>query len=454
VTEAKTVVEDSPSHPEVVEAYPEVVEAPRWTCSLGGAYITTTAVYGAVPILHSGAGCGISQLLGVYYAAGENAAGGQGGTSTPCSCLIEKHVIFGGEDKLRKLIDSTLQMMEGDLYVVISGCVPALIGDDIEAVVKEFKGKGDIIFVNSAGFKGNTFDGYEDFFGAVIDQLLEPRKQEKKVVNILGVVPFQHLFWKGDLNTVKELLAKLGVKANILFTQFDGVKKLKEIPEAELNIVLSTWNGHKTAKKLKETFDQDYISFPSVPIGPKQTSEFLRAVARKLELPEIEVEAVIAEEERRAYRWVEYLTDAIIIGMPHPYAAFIGDTNTIIGITKFLANEAGYLPEIVQITDEPPEESRDQIVRELTDGIESVLKPEIIFEKDAFRIRENLRNRSFQVMLATSLEKWPAAKEFAVSHLSIAFPTYDRVIVEKTYAGYRGGTGLLEDLLSKYVGPL
>jgi nitrogenase molybdenum-iron protein beta chain len=447
MTEAETIIEDSP-------AYPEIVEAPRWTCSFGGAYITTTAVYGAVPILHSGAGCGIAQLLGVHYAAGENAAGGQGGTSTPCSCLIEKHVIFGGEEKLRKLIDSTLQMMEGDLYVVISGCVPALIGDDIEAVVKEFKGKRDIIFVNTAGFKGNTFDGYEDFLGAVIDQLLEPRQKEKKVVNILGVVPFQHLFWKGDLNTIKELLAKIGVKANILFTQFDGVKKLKEIPKAELNIVLSTWNGHKTAEKLKEIFDQDYISFPSVPIGPKQTSAFLRAVAEKLGISTIEVEALIAEEERRAYRWVEYLTDAIIIGLPHPYAAFVGDTNTIIGVTKFLANEAGYLPEIVQITDEPPEESRELIVQELTDGIESVLKPEIIFEKDTFKIRENLRNRSFQIMLATSLEKWPAAKEFSVSHLSIAFPSYDRVIVERTYAGYRGGTGLLEDLLSKSAGPL
>jgi len=58
MTEAKTELQEA-------SLYPEIVEAPRWTCSLGGAYITTTAVYGAVPILHSGAGCGIAQLLGV-----------------------------------------------------------------------------------------------------------------------------------------------------------------------------------------------------------------------------------------------------------------------------------------------------------------------------------------------------------------------------------------------------
>lgn len=444
-----------------VEAvYPEIAEAPRWTCSLGGAYLATTAIYGAVPILHAGAGCGIAQLLGFHYGAGENAAGGTGGTSVPCSCLIEKHVIFGGEDKLRKLIDSSIQLMEGDLYVVISGCVPALIGDDVESVAREFRGKKirgvspEIVVVNTAGFKGNTFDGYEVLLESIIDQILEPRPKRKNVVNILGIVPLQHIFWKGDLETVKNLLAKIGVEANIIFTEFDGLKKVRELPEAELNIVLSTWNGHKAAEKLKEKFGQPFLSFPSTPIGPQQTSEFLRAVAKKLKIPKKTVEKAIAEEERRAYRLSEYIMDAIIMGMPHPFLGVVADTNTAIGVTRYLANEVGYLPEIVQITDEPPEEVRDLIRRELTEGIDSAVKPEIIFERDAFKIRNNLRNRSFQFLVASSLEKWVAAKELGIAHLSITFPTFDRAIVDRTYAGYRGGNALLEDITAKVVGPL
>jgi nitrogenase molybdenum-iron protein beta chain len=249
------------------------------------------------------------------------------------------------------------------------------------------------------------------------------------------------------------LLISPGI-SNILFTQFDGVAKLKEIPEAELNIVLSTWNGHKTAEKLKEKFDQEYITFPSTPYGPKQSTQFLRIVAQKLRIPRAKVEKVIAEQSKRAYRWIEYLTDSVIIGRPHPYAAFVGDTNTIISAVKYLANEIGWLPEIVQITDEPPDEARGWIRKELTDGIESTMKPEIIFERDAWKIRENLRNRSFQILLATSLEKYPAQKEFKVDHISIAFPMYDRLIVERTYAGFRGGNVLMEDIASKYSGPL
>jgi len=450
VTRAEIPSEDSTEF-----RYPEVVEAPRWTCALGGAYVCAVGLYGVVPILHSGAGCGMAQLQGVHYAAGHNAAGNVGGTSTPCSCLIEKHVIFGGEDKLRSLIETSQQIMNGDLFVVISGCVPALIGDDVEAVVREFKGKGkDILIVNTAGFKGNTYRGYDDFFEAVITQLLEPRPKKKKTVNIFGIVPYQHVFWKGDLWEVKRLLAKIGVEANILFTEFDGVERLKAIPEAELNITLSTWNGHNAARLLKERFNQPHLSFSSPPIGPQQSGDFLRAVAKKLRIPKKTVEKVIAEEEKRAYRWAEYVMDGLIIGLPHPYTALVGESNTIIGITRYLANEVGHLPEVVVVTDDPAEEARERIVSELTDGIETVIKPDVIFEKDAHKVREHLRGRSFQFLFGSSLEKWPAAKEFHVNYLSVSFPMYDRAVITRSYVGYGGGNALLEDMLSKIMAPL
>lgn len=106
------------------------IEAPRYSCSLAGAYGTVLGLYGGVPILHSGAGCGVGQLFGLLYAGGQNAGGDFGGTATPCSCLVEEHVIFGGESKLRNLIESSLELMNAEFFVVISGCVPSLIGDE------------------------------------------------------------------------------------------------------------------------------------------------------------------------------------------------------------------------------------------------------------------------------------------------------------------------------------
>lgn len=434
--------------------YPEVMEAPRYSCALGGAISTALGIFGTVPILHSGAGCGQAHLNGQAYGCGENAGGPQGGTSTPCSCLVEEHVIFGGEEKLRNLIESSIELMDGDLFAVISGCVPALTGDDVESVVKEFKEKANIIHVKTAGFIGNSYLGYELFFQAAIDQLLKPLPKKKGRINIFGVVPYQHLFWKGDLKILKSTLQRVGIDANIIFREFGGLQNVLEIPAAELNVVLSPWNGREIALLLQEKFGTPFIAFPGVPVGPKQTSNFLLQLAARLNTPLEQVEEIIDEEERNSYRFIEYLGDVHILGLPHPYFAVVADSGNAIGITQFLANEMGYLPEVVIITDNPPQEVRSGIEEQLSDNIESIFKPEIVFESDSHKIRLKLKDRSFLALLASSLEKFIAPELGAAVHLSVSFPSFDRLILERSYAGYSGGLNLMEDILSKVVAPL
>ncbi|MDD1694591.1 MAG: nitrogenase, partial [Methanoregula sp.] len=431
------------------------LEAPRFSCALGGALGTAVGIYGTVPILHSGAGCGIGQLFGQLYAGGQNAGGPQGGTSTPCSSLVEHHVVFGGEEKLKNLIESSIELMEGDLYAVITGCVPSLIGDDVSAVVKPFREKADIIHINSAGFTGNSYEGYELFFEAVARDLLKPAKKiVPKSVNIFGIVPYQHIFWKGDARAIKQLLARIGVKANVFLAEFDGTDQLRKIPSAELNIVLSTWNGQRAANALKEKFGTPFISFPAVPVGPKQTSAFLRTVGENLGISKDKIGKVIDEEERRVYRFIEYGGDAHMLVRPHPFFAIVADSGTAIGIFRFLVNELGYLPDIVQITDEPPEEFREEITRQLTGDLETPLKPEVIFETDSYRIRQNLKNRPFLFVFASSLEAPIALAEWGALPITVAFPALNRLILNRSFAGYDGSLTLFEELISSFVGPL
>lgn len=434
--------------------YPEVAEAPRYSCALGGAYSAALSVFGTVPVLHSGSGCGLGQLFGQHYAGGQNIGGPLGTTSTPCSCLVEEHVIFGGEDKLRELIKSTIELVKGDLFAVISGCVPALIGDDVEAVVREFQSQVPLIHVKTAGFTGNSYLGYELFLDAVVEQFLTSKEKEKGLVNIFGIVPYQHVFYKGDLAVIRNTLEKVGVRANIIFSEFGGVENLRNIPAAELNLVFSPWNGHSTVKKLAEKFDTPYLAFPSVPVGPKQTSHFLRKVGEQLNIASEQVEKVIYEEERKAYRYTEYFGDALTLVLPHAYYGLVTDSGTAIGLTQFLNNEIGYLADVAIITDDPPAEARENIIRELTVGLESAVKPEIIFEVDSHKIREKLKNRSILVLFASSLEKHIAGPEFGALHVSVSFPMLDRLILDRSYAGFRGGLALMEDYISKWVGPL
>ena len=166
------------------------------------------------------------------------------------------------------------------------------------------------------------------------------------------------------------------------------------------------------------------------------------------------VDRVIAEEERHAYRFAEYFGDGLILGLPHAYFAVVADSPTAVGITQYLANEIAYIPDIVILADDPPESARPAIVRELTDGVDVVNKPEVVFESDSYRIRQKLKNRNFLFLLASSLEKVTAGEEYGAMHHSIAFPSYDRLVLDRNYAGYRGGLALVEDLTSKWVGPL
>lgn len=63
----------------------------------------------------------------------------------------------------------------------------------------------------------------------------------------------------------------------------------------------------------------------------------------------------------------------------------------------------GYLPDIIQITDSPPEEAPELINEELTTGLEMPAWPEIIYEVDEYKIRQNLKDRSFMFLLASYL---------------------------------------------------
>lgn len=441
--------------PKITDIERESVEAPRYGCALAGVYATVLGLNNAVPILHSGAGCGVGNLFGTLYAGGESCGANAGGTATPCSCLVEEHVILGGEQKLDDLIDSTIQVFNSNFYVVISGCVPSLIGDDVDSVVENYQYEYPIIHVNAPGFKAHSFEGYNLFWDSVIESdLLQEQEVDNRTVNILGVVPYNNVFWKGDLYEIKKTFKELGINANIIFADGDGLTNIKNVPKAALNIVLNPWTGVRAAQKLQDKFGTPYITFPGIPVGAKQTSSFIKRVSDRLNLDEVEVDNYITDKEEWYYKLFEYPGDAIILCRPNQYFAVAADSAYAIGYTKFLTNELGYLPDIVQITDNPPVEVRQKIIDEINNTLDSTIKPDIIFEADTYRIRKNLENRPFAFLLSSSLEEPTCLEEYGACHVNAAFPIYGNAVLVNHYTGYYGGLTLFEDLVSTFVGPL
>lgn len=427
------------------------VESPRYSCALSGVLNSLNNIHRVIPIIHAGAGCGQNQNFRSYSAGGQG-TGYVGGVITPSTNFTEKEVIFGGEDRLREQIQSTLELIDGDLYVVVTGCIPNMIGDDVKAVVGEFQKKGvPIIAVISPGFSGDTIYGYEILLEAIIAQYLnEPVKKVPGRINLLGVIPYHDVFWRGDLREIKRILERLGIEVNTIFGDYGGVSNLKTIPSAELNIVLSPWVGVRGAELLKEKFGTPYLIAP-LPSGLKDSTQFVKTVGKALEIQKKTIDEVIKEEEKQAVLDLDVAGDMVSVYEAALPVAIVANSTTSLQLSRYLANEPGFTPTTVIITDNPPEQVRKQIHAGLG-SLATGLKPKIIFEEDSYHIKNELKNTHFNVLLASSQERF-LAEDLKAGHISVSFPVNNRMIISRTYAGYRGGITLVEDIMSLFLNP-
>lgn len=441
----------------------DFIERPRYLCALGGAIMTVTALPGVVPVAHAAPGCIGNIIWAQNGGSGLQLGGYCGGFSIPCSNVQEKNVIFGGGDRLREQLRHTLEVIEGDLYFVLTGCVTEVIGDDVRAVVGEYRDQGvNIIFAETGGFKGNSYYGYDLVMQSLFRNFV--RRQTEKTrnrVNILGVVPFMDVFWRGNLAGLRGLLEKLGLEVNTFFTHEDTLEGIRDAAQAELNIVVSDVYGVEAARVCQKVHGTPYLVTP-LPIGPTATDYFLRQVGEALSLDSAAVEALIALENRVYYHLLEPLVECYNDLDLQRYAVVVGDANYAIATAKFLADDLGWLPELVVCTDQLTKDQKHQLAGRLA-GLESGLRPDVVFETDGSEVIRHLNNRwprfksqkfynSFSpaFVLGSSFERELAAT-LGAPHLSVSFPVANRAVIDRGYTGYRGGLRLIEDLLSAII---
>jgi len=440
------------------------IERPRFTCALGGAMATATALPRTVPILHAPSGCAGNHAWTQAGGCGLQVGGYCGGLSIPGSNIQENEVVFGGIERLEEQVNNTFKVMDGDLYVVLTSCVTDLIGDDVAAVVRPLREQGiDIIHAETGGFKGNSYLGYELVLESLLATYIVPAETQKGSVNVWGIAPNFDVFWRGNLAGIRILLEKLGLTVNTFFTVDDNLDAIRQAGGAELNIVVSNVIGKKAAESSHEIHGIPYL-ISTLPIGPSASSDFLRSVGAALSLDQTFVEEIIAQENRRYYQLLEPITDCFNDMDLQRYAAVIGDANYAVAITRFLADDLGWLPEAVAITDALDEDEQFAIVASLT-SLRSGLTPKIIFDGDstviAGQVKEHWASHlggsgkysnplTPAFVVGSSLDR-PLAVDLGAAHLSVSFPVANRAVIDRGYAGYSGGLRLIEDLISTII---
>ena len=124
--------------------------------------------------------------------------------------MNENDIVFGGEKRLYKSIKEIIDKYDPPAVFVYQTCVPAMIGDDIDAVCKKAAEKfgKPCIPINAPGFVGPKNLGNKLAGEAILDHVIgteEPEYTTPYDINIIGEYNLS-----GELWQVKPLLDESG----------------------------------------------------------------------------------------------------------------------------------------------------------------------------------------------------------------------------------------------------
>lgn len=427
----------------------DLLDQPRYVCALG-AMQTVQAIHRAVPVLHAGPGC--AQKLAGGLAGDSGDSGYISPQVYPCSNLSEQETIFGGENKLRGTIDHAVRVVDGDLYVVLSGCTPEIVGDDILSVVNASTGAGKpLVAVPTAGFRGSNLEGHEWVVEALITQYLvrQPRKDPiPGLVNLWGPVPGYDPFWIGNLRELSALISELGLVPNTIFGEYRGIEHLDRVPRAQLNLLVSPWVGLDNVQQLREVFGTPYLHCPTLPIGAFETSAFLRTLGERAGVDPSLVEAVIERHEREYYYHIERTSDVFLENrtMSRRFS-IVSSATDVLSISRFLVNDFGLVPGPLFITDATPEKHQAAVAERFTQ-FQYGVTAEVVFSTDGYQIHQAIRDHDYYgpPLIVGSIFEKNLARELDGNFLAVSVPMKERLVLVNSYVGYHGGLRLLEDI--------
>jgi nitrogenase molybdenum-iron protein beta chain len=360
--------------------------------------------------------------------------------------MLEREVIFGGADKLRDEIDGALEIIDAEAYFVLTGCTAGIIGDDVASITREYSDRGLPVYpITTPGFVGNSLLGYETVFQTFLDSIVaEGLPRQSSLVNILGIVPYHDPHWTGTLEELARIFRRLGLQVNTFFTDNQGITEVRNSSAAALNIIVSPWLLKGAAEQYEKRFGVPYVRFPGLPVGVTETTRLVRQAAGVLGLNREKVEKVITEEEAYVYSFLE----SIIGGLSWRQFAVVGESATAVGMTRFLANDYSFIPALTIVTDPIyREEDKQRIAGQIT-NLEYAKPPDLFFISDQYRIMEKLREyENVTLLVGSSLEEEIALERGIQCHV-MSFPVSDKLILNRTYSGYRGSLTLVEDLFN------
>jgi len=239
-------------------------------CTLTGALSVTTQVRNTASIIHGPKGCAHHNFSLFHATLLDNELAAL--PDLVSSALSESDIIFGGEEALARSIQTVCRRDVLAVFV-LSTCIVATIGDDVEAVCNR-DWPIPVIPVPTAGFFGGTFqDGVNNALIALAD--CRETSQPGLCVNIIGEKNLEYEVEENYAEVVR-LLTLLGLPVGIRFVHQLSLDEISALGTAQLNILRDP-SLVPVGDHLRQRFGTPYI--PSFPTGLSDTLAFISSVA-------------------------------------------------------------------------------------------------------------------------------------------------------------------------------
>lgn len=219
--------------------------------------------------------------------------------------LTEQDIVMGrGEKRLFHSIKQAVEDYKPAAVFVYNTCVPALVGDDVDAVCKaaEERWGVPVVPVDAAGFYGTKNLGNRIAGEAMVKYVIGTRDPEPVVnaphkvydVNLIGEYNIA-----GELWYVLPLLDELGIRVLCTLSGDARFHEVQSMHAADVNMMVCSKAMINVARKLQESYSTPW--FEGSFYGTTDTSQALRDFARLIGDPDLSerTEALIAREEKQ-----------------------------------------------------------------------------------------------------------------------------------------------------------
>lgn len=220
--------------------------------------------------------------------------------------MTESDVVFGNPKKLRQVLDTVVSAPNpsGKIIFFSNTCVPMVIGEDVESLVRQYARKSNVPLVYLTVTPKSMYNVFRDLLYTkrrAAEESAGPA--DPHAVNLIG-------FPDGPLTKeLHDLLALAGITVNTHLIPDFSVARIEALPRAALSVFYPNriWANHY-AHLTEDT--RIRCIFPKAPYGFLGTKAWLDAVCQALGLGDKGIEAYEKAAQPLEDRWAKLRSEA------------------------------------------------------------------------------------------------------------------------------------------------